>query len=867
MICSITKITCQGKLLLIAVPVLFLLGLTSFISSNSPLELVNLKANHLKNPIGLEAAPLLSWQIQSKRNNTEQSAYQILVASSLKNLNDQQADLWNSGKVTDSQSVHIPYLGKQLASGDRAYWKIRIWDQDEEVSQYSAPAFWEMGLLNPSDWQGSWISAVEENDSLPPVLPAPYFRKEFEFDGQIQSARLYISGLGYYEAFINGSKIGDHVLDPGISRYDKRVMYVTYDISEQIKKGQNAIGVVLGNGWYNSHTSGAWDFDTAPWRASPTLLCQLVITDKDGSTHVVKTDETWTFANGPIIFNSLQNGETYDARKDLGPWHEAGYDKNKGLQQAEWKPVISINGPKGKMSPQLMPPIRVIGSIKPATQWTLNDSTLMIDLGQNMTGWANIKVQGPAGSQVKLRYGERIYEDGTLDQKELSRFIFTGNTQTDRYILNGKGQETYRPSFVYHGFQYIEVTSSHPDIILLDIQAEVVHSDIKKRGYFRSSNDMFNQLQENISWSFLGNYHGYPTDCPHREKIGWTGDASLIAETGLFNFDIIPSYLKWIDDFVDEQQSSGQIPGIIPSSGWGYNYGKVEPRNRGYGPQWEGALMEIPWRMYQFSGDTSVLDRYFPTFQRYVDYLSNHSKGHLLDFGIDDHKQLKLLTEKDYLSSAYYYYLTGLLSEIATITKRPNEAVHYRDLAVQVKAAFNERYYQKETNSYDHGGQTPLALALYFDLVKEGEKEKVLQELLRVIRQNDGHIDAGVIGTKAIINTLMKFGEGKVLYEMADKRTFPGWGYWIDELGATTMYQNWDGSQSRNHIMFGSIGDYFFKGLGGINVSNRNPGFKEVIISPSFDNDLTWVEAGHESLYGMIFFPLEKKREIRSQWK
>lgn len=808
----------------------------------------NLKTDRLSNPIGLESAPSLSWQILSSTENHKQSAFQILVASSPGKLEEDQADLWNSGKVISGNSVKTPYGGKELTSGQRAYWKLRIWNQDDHATAYSQPAFWEMGLLNPSDWKGEWISAVEESDSLPPALPSPYFRKEFSIPGEIISARLYISGIGYYEAYINGEKVGDHVLDPVLTRYDKSVKYVTYDVSEEIRNGQNAIGVVLGNGWYNQHTKTVWDFETAPWRASPSLICQLEIIDKNGQSHLIKSDESWSVSsNGPIIFNSIYNGETYDARQELGPWNEAGY------QESDWKSAIAVSGPGGKLSSQVMPPIRVTGQIEAENKWTLNDSTFMIDLGQNITGWANIKVKGPAGSMVKLRYGERIHEDGSLDQKELSRFIRSGDTQTDRYILKGDGQENWHPKFVYHGFQYVEVSFSHPDVELIELRGDVVHTDLARRGYFRSSNDMFNQLQENIGWSFTGNYHGYPTDCPHREKIGWTGDALLVAETGLFNFDLVPSYLKWIDDFDDEQRDDGQIPAIIPSSGWGYILGgNNDNRERGHGPQWEGALMEIPWQIYQHTGDTAVLSRYYPTFKNYIDYLTTHSNGHLLDFGIDDHKQLEPLTQGDYLSSAFYYYLTDMFSKIAAISGKKEDAAHYAQLAMKIKSAFNQNYYHKESGTYDHGGQTPQALALFFGLTEAEEEEKVLQKLLEAIERKNGHIDAGVVGTKAVINSLLKFGQERVLFEMADKRDFPGWGYWVDELGANTMFQNWDGSQSRNHIMFGTIGDYFFKGLAGINVDETRPGFRHFVLSPSFDNDVTWVEAGYDSAYGTI---------------
>lgn len=813
-----------------------------------------LSVEYLREPVGLEVnSPRLSWKISGKDYGLLQSAYQIIVGKDPGELESGSSLHWDSGKVNSCKQVNIKYEGEPLMPGERYYWKVRVWDQDGKISEFSDISFWEMGLFDGAYWKGDWISAAEPVDSVPPLLPAPFMRKEFSIPGNIVSARLYISGLGYYQAYLNGEKVGDHVLDPVKTRYDKRVKYVTFDITELLAAGNNALGVVLGNGWYNQHTREAWNFDQAPWRSSPSLLCQVIILTDEGDEIVVKSDDTWNYSFGPIVFNGIHNGETYDARLELDDWSSAGYDDSK------WSPVIKVPGPAGRLSSQIMPPIRIMDSIQPVNSWMLNDSVKMVDLGQNITGWAKIRVSGPEGSKVTLRYGERIYNDGTLDQQELSRFIWTGDTQTARYILKGEGVEEWHQIFAYHGFKYVEISLSSPDIILLDISGHVVHTDLEEKGYFSCSNDLFNRIHENLRWSFTGNYHGYPTDCPHREKMGWTGDALLVAETGLYNFDVVRAYLKWIDDFVDEQRPDGQLPGIIPTSGWGYTYGRGVNRERGYGPQWEGAFMEIPWQMYRFTGDTAIIETYYPRFKKYVDYLRDHSKNFLLDFGIDDHKQLENLTHGDYLSSAFYFRLADMLSDMAGITGKTDDQVEYSRLASGIKKAFNQKYYDPETGTYLHGGQTPMALALYFGLTEEAEEARVLEGLLKDIESGQGHIDAGVVGTKAVINALLMYGEGRVLYEMADKREFPGWGFWIEELGATTLYQNWDGSQSRNHIMFGSIGDYFYKGLAGINIDNNKPGFKHTIIAPSLDNDITWVRAGYNSYHGMIGSSWEKR--------
>ncbi len=826
--------------------------LTGMSCSRAPVA-VSLTVDYLENPLGLDnLTPRFSWQHASGKPGFQQTAYQILVASSMQKLSKDDADYWDSGKIGSDLSVHIPYKGKSLSSSGKYYWKVRLWDQNGHPGIYSEINWWEMGLLNKSDWKAGWIAAIDNKEAVPPLLPAPYFRKEFELPGKIASARLYISGLGYYEAFLNGKKVGDHILDPVKTRYDKQVKYVTYDVGEYLKEGNNAIGVVLGNGWYNQHTREAWDFDKAPWRNSPALICQLVVTDENGSTMIVKSDENWKFSTGPIVFDGVHNGETYDARLELGSWNHTGFD------DSAWNQAVMVEGPKGVLSSQMMPPARIIQTLRPGNTWQINDTVTMVDLGQNITGWAAIKVQGPKGSQVTLRFGERIFDNGTLDQRELSRFILTGDTQTGRYILKGEGIEQWHPVFTYHGFQYVEVTVSDPAIKLHDIQGQVIHTDLREKGHFSSSSELFNKIHENLKWSFLGNYHGYPTDCPHREKMGWSGDALLVAEAGLFNFDMARAYLKWMDDFTDEQRPNGQLPGIIPTSGWGYTYGR-DPNTleRGYGPQWEGAFMEIPWQMYRFTGDTGIIIRYYGNFKQYVDYLTAHSHGYLLNFGIDDHKQLKPLTQGHYLSSAFYFHFAGLMAEMAKVAGKKEDAVYYSGLAGEIRKAFNNKYFHPEEGTYDHGGQTPMALALYFGLAEGQHQERVLKNLLKTIEENNGHIDAGVVGTKAVINTLLMHGQEKVLFEMADKRTFPGWGYWIEELGANTLYQNWDGSQSLNHIMFGTIGDYFYKGLAGLNIDDTSPGFKHFIVKPSVNNDIEWVEAGYDSPYG----------QIESKWK
>jgi alpha-L-rhamnosidase len=696
---------------------------TLFISALSPYAyskstVYGLTVDYQTNPLGIDnSKPLLSWKIRDERTSIKQTAYQIIISSTDKKLKQGIGDIWNTGKVSSDQSVHIRYNGSPLTSRQRCFWKVKVWNNKGEESDFGEVGFWEMGLLQPSDWTGKWISQVPDHDSVPPLLPAPMFRKVLSLSEQkIKKARAYISGLGYYELFVNGEKVSDHVLDPVLTRYDKRVKYVTHDITDLLDKGENVIGVTLGTGWYNYHTRSAWDFDKALWRNSPTLLCQVEVELGNGKKVSLSSDQTWKVTNGPLQFDGIMNGEFYDARKEVPGW------SNKGFNNANWKNSVVVMGPSGFLSAQSMPPIRVIKTIKPRKITILPNEVYGVDFGQNMAGRIRLKVKGKAGDHIIIRYGEKLKSDGTLDQKELARFIFTGETQTDHYVANGKESESWAPSFTYYGFQYVEIEGYPGMLTEENIEAEVLHTDLKDAGSFSCSNDLFNKLHEATRWAFLSNYHSYPTDCPHREKIGWTGDAQLAAETGLYNFQMAPSYLKWIDDFCDEQQSTGQVSGIIPTSGWGYTLGRDTTAGRykrGYGPQWEGAFATIPWYMFQYYGDTSVVERYYQPIKKYLIYLKNYSRDHLLDFGIDDHKPLKVVTDGPILASGFYYSITNILAKMAAVINESADEKYFRLLGDSIKHSFNKKYYNPTDHLYGNGGETSLGEALYFNLNTE----------------------------------------------------------------------------------------------------------------------------------------------------
>lgn len=829
---------------------LFFFQLTSHLLV-AQINVKNLLIEYLSNPVGIDVEePRFSWTIQSKERCFNQSAYQILIASSTQKLNEDSADIWNSGKVLSGNSVLVPFTQYQLSSRQRYFWKVRVWDEKEKASPYSENAFWEMGLLRINDWQAKWISAPKVYDWANFVAhrkllitegekensyPAPQFRRTFLVTKKIVQARLYISGVGYNVPCINGQKISDHLLDPAFTRYDKTVLYSTYDISENIRSGENVLGVVLGNGWYNMFTKAVWGFDHAPWRNEPALMAQLEMVFEDGSRQIIVSDESWKVAPGPIIFNSIRQGESYDAGKETPGWDNAGFDDKRWYQPQE------VSGPAGKLKAQMIQPVKATDHLVPERITQPQPGIYVFDLGKNIAGSAELKIEAPAGTEITLRYGELLSKDGRVDQQDIGQHIENHIVQTDKYICNGKGIEIWHPSFVYHGFQYIEVNGLPGKPGKETITGIILHTAMESAGSFKCSNKLFNSIQQAALNSYQSNFMGYPTDCPQREKNGWTGDAHLAAEMGLYNFKGQNAYTKWLGDIADEQRPSGEMPAIIPTSGWGYFWGN--------GPAWDNALVLIPWYLYQYSGDQRILQQMYPHIKLYVDYLGTKADNHLIKIGLGDWAPAKTKTPAEVTSSAYYYVDAVLLSKMAGIFGNALDQKKYTALANQIREAFNKQYYH-ENGIYDQGSQTTLACAIYQGLCDD-HLGKTVSALVQAVKNRDDHLDCGILGTKYLLHALSDYGHSDIAYKIVNQHTFPGWGNWIEQ-GATTLWEQWDGSESHNHIMFGDVSAWFYKNLAGISPDSTQPGFKRIIFKPYFEKDLTWVKAKHQSMYGEI---------------
>ena len=823
---------------------LMVMGASAGAAERGALKVEGLQCEYLTNPLGLdETHPRLRWLLQSPQRAQRQSAYQVLVASTEAALQADRGDLWDSGKIASAQSAQVPYAGKPLASGQRAWWKVRAWDRDGKPSAWSRLASWEMGLLSDGEWHGKWIGRTTDTEAR----PAPLLRREFEVHGKVKRARIYVCGLGYHEVRLNGAKVGDHELDPGYTAYDRHALYVTHDVTDQLRPGKNAVGVILGNGWYNVQTVAVWYFDKAPWRAAPKLRMDLKIDYADGRTETVATDESWKTAEGPIVSDGIYAGESYDARREKTGWDRAGYDAS------GWNAAKIVLAPGGTLVAQAMPPIRVVETRKAVKLTEPKPGIFLFDLGQNLTGHALLSVSGPAGTEVTLKYGERLHKDGTLDQEHIAmhqrpygarerpKGAPVPRFQTDTYTLKGSGTEQWEERFTYDGFQYIEVTGFPGKPTLDSVKARVTHTDVASAGDFACSNPLLNQIQKATRWSYVSNLASIPTDCPHREKNGWTGDAHLAAEQALYNFQPAAVYTKWTRDLADAMKPSGQLPGIVPSSGWGYDWGN--------GPAWDSAFLLIPWYLYEYQGDTRILERNYEKMRHYVDYLTSRANGGISNLGLGDWVPPGKTAPVEVTSTGYYYKDARIVAATAAMLGKTEDARKYNALADSIREAFNAKFFNPETGLYSNGTQAALATPLNWDLVPAQYRKRVVDNLVADVEKKAGHLDTGILGTKYLLNVLLDNGRPDVAYQVASQKTYPSWGHWFEQ-GATTLWESWNGGDSLNHIMFGDISAWFYRALAGIRPDA--PGFSRIRIQPQVVGDLTWARGTHDTPYGRI---------------
>jgi alpha-L-rhamnosidase len=838
-----------------------------FVGRAASLKVEGLKCEYRVNPLGLDTPqPRLSWLLESPDRGQKQTGYQVLVATTAGLLAKDKGDLWDSGKVSSGESVQVVYGGKPLRPGQRVHWKVRAWDRNARSSAYSAAAWWEMGLLGPADWRAAWITRKRTEPLSEQKMfeddPAPLFRKEFLLEKKISRARVYVSGLGYYELRLNGQRVGDQVLDPGWTAYSKRVLYSSYDVTDLLKRGQNALGVMLGNGWFNPLPLRLWGHISPRENlmiGEPRVILQLAVDFTDGTSQTIVTDESWKVSNGPILRNSVYLGEVYDARKERPGWDRAGFD------DSGWQPAASATETLGPLRAQSAPPIRVTRVLKPVKLTEPKPGVWIFDLGQNFAGWVRLRVQGPAGVRVTLRSGELLYPDGTLNGMTAVcgqikqggpnyRYAGTGAPKTawqvEEYILKGEGKEVYTPRFTFHGFRYVEVTGFPGKPSLATFEGLRLNSDVAPAGSFTCSNEEFNRIQQMVLWTELSNLFSVESDCPHREKFGYGGDIVAAGEMAMFNFDMSRFYGKAVADLADAVRPNGGFTETAPFVGI-----SDESLGVGSGPVgWGTAQPFLLSRLYQYYGDRRLLEENYELTKRWIALLQSQAQDGILDNGISDHESL-VPKPRALTGTAFYYFNVKLFSNIARALGKEAEAAEAETLAETIKAAFNRKFLQAGTGRYDTATQACQAFALYMGLVPPEEKDRALAVLVRdIMDANKGHLSTGIFGTKYMLQALADLGRADVAFEIVNQRTFPGWGHML-ENGATTLWEHWafsDNTYSHNHPMFGSVSEWFYKVLGGINPAPEAAGFDKIIIRPQPVGDLKWVKASYDSAHGKV---------------
>ncbi len=812
---------------------------------------VFLRCEHLVNPIGIDVEnPRFTWNLKDQEPHIKQVAYEILVCEDTRSSWKNDRIVWQSGKI-ESENTLAVYTGKKLNPRTRYYWTVSVWDNQGNKTTAQDPVFFETGIMNLNSWQAKWIN--DGQDIM--IQPAPYFRKEITLKKRVRFARIYITAAGLFELHINGEKVGDDFLNPMFTRFDKRNLYVTYDITKDILEGNNTIGVILGNGWYNHQSWSEWDFHKAIWRNRPSFCMEMHIVYTDGSTEAVYSDNTWKTTLGPIIFNSIYTGEHYDARKEL-----TGWDTNK-YEDKEWKYATITNAPSKRITAQALNPIRIVDELHHLQCTKINDSTYLYKLPENIAGISKFRVQGERGNTFRLKHGETIDKDNRVDQSTIDIYSDQKDGmdpfQTDIFILKGEGIEEFAPRFNYKGFQYIEVAADRPvKLNANNLVAYRINSDVRPIGKIESSNELINKIWAATNRSYLSNLQGYPTDCPQREKNGWTGDAHIALEAALFNYDAITIYEKWLADHRDAQLENGVLPAIIPTSTWGYTWGN--------GVDWTSSMIIVPWTLYLYYDDTRPLLQNYSCMKRYLDYITSISPDGLTDWGLGDWVPYKTIANKELLISLYYYQDALILSKTAQILGYDPDFVKYSKLAEKIKDAINNKFLDKEKGIYATGSQAELSNPLYWGIVPDELKQKVADNLAKRIIADNKHLDVGLLGSKTLLGALSDNGHADLAFEVATQITYPSWGWWIVN-GATTLYETWKietQTLSRNHVMFGAISAWFYKALGGINVDESNPGFHSIIFKPHFVKALDSFKAEYNSANGLIVSSWKREGNI-----
>ena len=810
----------------------------------------SLRTEYHENPAAIDTdRPRFSWKLAADGRGVVQTAFEIQVARTTDDARRGRRLTWQTGKVDSDQSIHVEYAGPALQSGDSYAWRVRTWNGQGVRSEWSEPATFGMGLLAPNDWGAPWITPVETTDPSTPQ-PAPMLRHEFRVDGRVRSARAFVSGVGLYEMELNGRVVGDEVFTPGWTAYRTRVQYQAFDVTNQLVPGANAVGAILGDGWYKG-TIG-WVTRRNAYGNRAAFILRLVITYTDGRTQVVTTGPDWKASIGPTLFSDIYNGEGYDARLEKTGWSRAGFD------DSNWGAVETIDLSKMALVAPAGPPVRRIQELKPVRIFTTPGGDTVADFGQNMVGRVRLRVTGPAGTTVRLRHIEVLDKDGN---------VYTANLRAAKqlveYTLKGGGEEVYEPRFTFQGFQFVVVEGWPGELTPESLTGIVIHSDMDVTGSFDCSNPLLNQLQHNILWGQKGNFLDVPTDCPQRdERLGWTGDAHVFSRTAAFNMDVAGFYTKWLRDVAADQKPDGSVPWVIPDV-------LSMDRPGGVGSTaWADAAVVIPWNTYLAYGDRRILEVQYPSMKGWVDYVHTQAPnglwvggthfGDWLAFATTNSDYPGATTGKDLIATAFFAFSTDLVAKAAAVLGHDEDAATYEALFGKISEAFNHEFVTP-SGRVAEGTQTAYTLALQFGLLPDTMRTEALGRLAADV-ENFGHLTTGFVGTSYLPFVLTESGRLDVAYRLLNRTDYPSWLYPVTK-GATTIWERWDGLKpdgtfqdpgmnSFNHYAYGAVGDWMYRVVAGLDQDPLEPGYKRILVKPRPGGGLTHARATLETMYG-----------------
>ena len=806
----------------------------------------NVLTENRTNPLGIDTPqPRFSWQLSSPGGNAVQSAYEIRISGGQMPGGRTNELVWATGKVMAGQSVMVPYSGPSLESGKKYSGQVRVWDQSGKVSVWSELFFWQMGL-KPSDWKAKWITAVTEDTLL---QPSPLFRKKFTVTKKIVSATAFITSHGLYEASINGKRIGDAYLTPGWTSYSKRLMYQQYDVTALLTNGDNALGVVLGNGWYRGFIGfgGQRNF----YGKDLALLVQLEITYADGTTEMIVSDQTWKSSTGGILGAEIYNGETIDSRKEKTGWATATFP------DTGWETVKVVDMDNSNLIATYNEPVKKHETFKPVKTIRTPKGEHVLDFGQNLVGWVQVKATGNAGDRITLYHAEVLDKAGNFYTENLRPA-----KQRNVYILKG-GEESFEPHFTFQGFRYIKIEGYPGEIKPENFTAVALYSDMKPTGTFVCSNALVNQLQHNIQWGQRGNFLDVPTDCPQRdERLGWTGDAQAFSRTATFNFGVNNFFSKWLKD-VAADQVEGSVPFVVPN---------VLGARAAGSAGWADAATIIPWNMYLAYGDKRILEDQYASMKGWVDFMQRNSTNDLWNKGFhfgdwlfyrpfDDNDGRSAVTDKYLIAQCFFAYSTELLIKAATVLQKSGDVSVYSGLLNKIKEAFVKEYVTPGGRLVS-GTQTAYVLALNFDMLPQPLQALAAEKLVQNVKSYGNHLTTGFLGTPYLCHVLSRFGYDDVAYSLLLQETYPSWLYPV-KMGATTIWERWDGIKpdstfqtpgmnSFNHYAYGAIGDWMYRVVAGIDTYEDEPGYKHIRIKPHPGGNLTFANADLQTYYGKV---------------